>query len=161
MAGCCRALTPEQWLTTFRRRRVVGLLLQEASISPDVPTNVSLAARSIATIIDNNLPKEAKPDTPIRSRFESQMNCAASNLNTSHDRIRYALNRVNREEMSWTGRELFFLVKKYFPAESRSDINTAAATLCSYGEFSISGRRYQAKAAKPLQAEQVAVAQVQ
>ena len=113
------------------------------------------------TIIGNTLPKEAKPDALTRSRFESQMNCAVSNLNTSHERIRYALNRVNRADMSWTGRELFFLVKNYFPAETRSDVNTAAATLCSYGEFSICGRRYQAKTRKPVKAERIAIAQVQ
>jgi len=85
------------------------------------------------------------------------MNCAVSNLDTSPDRIRYVLNRVNRAEVSWTGRELFFLVKQFFPAETRSAVSTAAATLCSCGEFSISGRRYQTKASKAAEPERATV----
>jgi hypothetical protein len=70
-----------------------------------------------------------------------------------HDRIRYALNRVNKAEASWSVRELFFLVKMFFPAETRSSISKAAATLCTCGDFSISGRRYKMKALKPVKTE--------
>ena len=86
------------------------------------------------------------------------MNCAVPNLDTSPDRIRYVLARVNRAGVSWTGRELFFLVKQFFPTETRSAVRAAASSLCSAGEFSISGRRYQTKAPEPPKAERVAVA---
>jgi len=86
------------------------------------------------------------------------MNCAVSNLDTSHDRIRYVLDRVNQTGVSWTGRELFFLVKHFFPAETRSAVRAAAAALCCSGEFSINGRRYQTKTPTPKKAEQIAVA---
>ena len=65
------------------------------------------------------------------------------------DRIRYALDRINRAEMSWSARELFFLVKIFFPAETSSRVSTAVAALCIHGELTIRGRRYQAKALKP------------
>ena len=78
-----------------------------------------------------------------------------SNVFTPLDRIRYALNRVKPAEASWSVRELFFLVKVFFPAESRSNICRAAAKLCTCGEFSISGRRYTMKALKPVQTERV------
>jgi len=76
-----------------------------------------------------------------------------SNIETPPDRIRYALNQVNQAAVSWTGRELYFLVRKFFPAETRSRISAAAAGLCSSGEFSISGRRYNLTPPKPLNAE--------
>lgn len=83
------------------------------------------------------------------------MNNVISNIFTPHDRIRYALNRVNKAEASWSVRELFFLVKIFFPTETRSSISKAAATLCTYGEFSISGRRYKKKSLTPVKAETV------
>jgi hypothetical protein len=83
------------------------------------------------------------------------MNNFISNIFTPHDRIRYALNRVNRAEASWSVRELFFLVKIFFPTETHSSISKAAATLCTYGEFSISGRRYKMKSLKPVRLEVV------
>ena len=83
------------------------------------------------------------------------MNIAADKILTPCDRIRYALDRVNQAEASWSVRELFFLVKRFFPAETRSNISSAAATLCIYGEFSISGRRYKMKVPKPVKAEAV------
>jgi hypothetical protein len=77
------------------------------------------------------------------------MNCVSSNPDTPRDRIRYVLKRVSQAEVSWTGRELFFLVKTFFPVETRSRVGAAAATLCSSGEFFITGRRYQTKAQTP------------
>jgi len=68
----------------------------------------------------------------------------------SPDRIRYALQHVNRAKVSWSARELFFLVKIFFPTETRSSVSQAAATLCTSGDLSISGRRYKMKAPKPV-----------
>lgn len=76
------------------------------------------------------------------------MKFASARTGTAHDRIRYVLSQVNQLEASWTTRELFFLVKKFFPTETQSRISTAVAALCSVGEFSLSGRRYQTKALK-------------
>jgi hypothetical protein len=78
------------------------------------------------------------------------MNFDRARIRTAHDRIRYVLSRVNQLEASWTPRELFFLVKKSFPTETQSRISAAAAALCSLGEFSVIGRRYQANALKPV-----------
>ena len=89
------------------------------------------------------------------------MNYASSNRDAPHDRIRYVLTRVNRAEAAWTGRELFFLVKQFFPAETRAGVSAAAAALCNCGEFSISGRRYQTGAQKPVNAEGLAAVRAQ
>ena len=83
------------------------------------------------------------------------MNKVSSHIFTPHDRIRYALKRVNQTDASWSVRELFFLVKSFFPAETRFNVSKAAATLCTYGEFSISERRYKMKSLKPLKTEAV------
>ncbi len=80
------------------------------------------------------------------------MNCATSNLDAPNERVRYALNRVNQAAVSWTARELYFLVRNFFPAESRSRISAAAAMLCRSGEFSIRRRRYNLTVQKPLNA---------
>lgn len=86
---------------------------------------------------------------------ERQTMNVISNVFTPLDRMRYALNRIKPTEASWSARELFFLVKIFFPAESRSNVCRAAATLCTSGEFSISRRRYTRKALKPVQTEAV------
>lgn len=86
---------------------------------------------------------------------EQLMNIVATKILTPHDRMRYALTHVNKAEESWSARELFFLVKKFFPMETRPSISRASATLCTCGEFSISGRRYKTKALKPVQREEV------
>ena len=61
---------------------------------------------------------------------------------TPDARIRYALERVQPEQTSWSARELFFLVRKFFPTETRVRINEGAATLCNCGELLIDDRRY-------------------
>lgn len=96
----------------------------------------------------NFLPKEAEPGVLLRLIFEPEMNRVPSNIDTPQDRIRYALNRANQTEMSWSARELFSLVKIFFPTETRSSISAGVATLCSCGDFPICGRRYTAKALK-------------
>jgi len=88
------------------------------------------------------------------------MNLGLSNSDTPHDRIRYALSRASQTEGSWSARELFFLVKHFFPAETRSCVNDGASTLCSCGEFLINGRRYQAKALKSVKSDRLAVVHV-
>ena len=89
------------------------------------------------------------------------MNVAASNIDAPQDRMRYALNRVNQIQMSWSARELFFLVKIFFPTETRSCISEAAATLCTCGEFSINGRRYTANALKLVKTQRPVIAQAE
>ena len=74
-----------------------------------------------------------------------------SRVSEPADRIRYALNRVNRAEVSWSARELFFLVKIFFPAETFSHVCEAAAALCIHGELAIRGRRYQMRASAKAQ----------
>ena len=81
------------------------------------------------------------------------MHFVDSKMDAPQDRIRYALNRVNPPETSWSARELYFLVKMFFPAETRSCVSKGAATLCGCGEFSICGRRYTAKALKLVRQE--------
>jgi len=73
-----------------------------------------------------------------------------SRVSEPEDRIRYALNRARHaKDVSWSARELFFLVKIFFPAETFSHVREAAAALCVHGELTIRGRRYQTKRSKP------------
>jgi len=71
MADCGRALTPNQRLTAsggLSRPRSCergGFDLSKA------PTDASSAAWANTTIIDNHLPKEAKPDSPTRFKVGS------------------------------------------------------------------------------------------
>jgi len=75
-----------------------------------------------------------------------------------HDHIRHVMNYVSQKEATWSARELFFLVKKFFPTETRSRISVGVAELCNCGEFSIHGRRYKSVALKPMKAREEVVA---
>ena len=69
-----------------------------------------------------------------------------SRVSEPEDRIRYALKQANRAKVvSWSARELFFLVKIFFPAETQARVSMAAAALCVHGELTIFGRRYQTR----------------
>jgi len=103
------------------------------------------------------MPVKAKHPKWLPSTLNGVMYMAISNKFVARDRIRYALTRVDQTEVSWSARELFFLVKMFFPAETRSSINEATTALCSSGEFLISGRRYERKALKPVKTEGAAV----
>jgi hypothetical protein len=49
----------------------------------------------------------------------------------------------------------FLSDKIVFSMETRSSLSKAAATLCTHGEFSISGRRYKMKSLKPAKTKTV------
>ncbi len=135
--------------TRLQTLHVPPLCACEISNGCGIQANRPAKARDTEATTVTQMAKKAEPVAPFPLIVERLMNIVISRIFKPHDRTRYSLERVNRAEMSWSARELFFLVKTFFPAETRFTVSNAAATLCAHGELSISGTRYTMKSLKP------------